>query len=68
MTAELIEYTIPTVSRMWPGEAIDAKTLEQELFMVSPPVSAAAAPTKSLSWLHVEIPVIHEFPGSPSPL
>ena len=39
MTVEVIEYTIPTVSQIWPGgdsEAIDPETLEQEWFMVSP--------------------------------
>ena len=42
MTAELIEYTIPTVSEIWPGEAIDADTLEQECFMVPPTVVSVA--------------------------
>ena len=35
VTAELVEYTSPTITQIWPGEAIDARTLEQEWFMVA---------------------------------
>ena len=37
MTAEMIAYRISTVSQIWPRGATDAKALEQEWFMVSPP-------------------------------
>ena len=42
MTVELIVYKTPLISRIWWRIAfdIDAKTLEQEQFMVSPPVPA----------------------------